>query len=321
MFVEHSLRLIFLVIIWIEIYLAQQIILHDLNRSDCHTQCQKGWLLDTDYCIFRSTITLNKSLTDTTAAFFYFKEPWRTSFTELFNIHMETECYKYVNTSIGNYHCLALEENVYNVTIKEKAKPRFNCTKIKGTLNPSGGNTVKTRIQEFPQLFSPTDASGNLTINEQNISTEESCNTTINDKELRIEFSCTSSAKPCVIEIAVNDSVVVHQTDDRAVFKETYKSGLQLFITIKFAGCRLDGKHNNRTCLITTEFNETSIDDDLQSSNTSPIGGLIGSVITLTLIVIVLAIVFIYYKRNNASNCCNKASIYKVPTHDDNETL
>ncbi|CAL1543479.1 unnamed protein product [Lymnaea stagnalis] len=97
----------------------------------------------------------------------------------------------------------------------------------------------------------PAVATGQLTINGQKMSTSENCNVSV-EEALTLEVGCPGLVTSCLIDVYVNDSTVVNQSRNHAVFTETYNVGSLLRLTVDFPGLDKNGTNTNISCLVQT---------------------------------------------------------------------
>ncbi|CAL1541505.1 unnamed protein product [Lymnaea stagnalis] len=235
------------------------------TNIDCPRNCNNSLLETIDRC----TINYVMKIEDLKEPYITFemKETNAQNWEVLFAIDLTYDCNGYKDNV--DFYCTEDERNVYILSINANKIKRNYEAMIRFSLTSSDGKKIYSGHQHFPNVYGTTNATGQLKINGERILADTNCSVTVKAKELVLEFSCVSSAGQCVIEITVNYSIVAYQRGKYASYKETYKSGLTLNVSIRFASCVLNGDYNFMSCSVITETTDLSDDKGKSKQDTN----------------------------------------------------
>ncbi|CAL1528401.1 unnamed protein product, partial [Lymnaea stagnalis] len=275
---------------------CQEIHLNKLRRRDC-TKIETSGLVDNSFSyFFNATVKLNKQLEDYTTVQFEILRKNSNDYTFLFDVSIAYEC-SWLKLEI-NHHCRKIGDGLFIIDV---ALRNESGDKIRGQVIHYNKTVLASDVKELSGANETADSTGQLQINGEKMSSEMNCTKTIDVTSLIVEFECSNPDTPCVIEVKVDDTIVINQTADRAVFKEQVQSGLEMLISIKYAACSLNGKVNNLRCFIKTDFDETASEGGLVVDHVI----IISVAVTVSVLILIVLLVIILVKRHNRQNLKN----------------
>ncbi|CAL1541512.1 unnamed protein product [Lymnaea stagnalis] len=264
---------------------AQEISYFKLGSEKCSTKCKRGYLKIFDSCSFNFDVSFKETLPDLSSLHFELMEASSNIYTHLLTLDMKSDCEGYKENA--DVYCTEINMNVFSITIKANELSRYSEAKIRAYIKAPNKPNVVSGVQEFPKFYDTTDASGQLKINGIHMATGSNCNTTIAGKYLTIEFQCISQAKPCMIQLIINENVELQEEENHIAYEHIFESSQEVNVTIQFSACILEHFYNNMSCTIKTD--ENVIDDN----NNNKIIAIVASTISIIVIISVGVILFI----------------------------
>ncbi|CAL1528384.1 unnamed protein product [Lymnaea stagnalis] len=247
-----KIKILVILIILNKFSCGQEIQMFAIRQEDCNTKCTSGLISNVDKIFFNTTVKLKKDLQKNSIVRFEIMPKTSMEFKLLFSVDINSECTENKKTD-NYYHCSKISEDAYNISIYSQVLPLFTEASIRGVIKHYNQTEMAGDEIKLPKIVEPTDVTGILTVNGNNITDEDACKFIIDKDVLRIdiEYVCMGQATPCLIEISSNDSTNIDVGENRAVFKRFLYQEITINVKIKYALCRLDLAYKHMECNVT----------------------------------------------------------------------
>ncbi|CAL1527420.1 unnamed protein product, partial [Lymnaea stagnalis] len=295
----HIWSRICILLSYISFLYSQDIKLLELEHKHCVTKCASGFINNVDKLVFKSIINFTQPSNEFIFSTYMIKETTTNDYKKLFHIHPSSACMERKDL---DYYCEKTGDNIFHVYITLQAEPKYIGAEIKAVLSDANKNEISSDYQIVPETYDARNVTGTITINGENYYNDD-CRANISISDLKLEFVCSSPATPCLIEILTDDTQNVAAFKNSAVLKRTLSTQQILFVTLKFAACRLDGAYNNVTCRI-------QADTDNSPMSIATIAPIIGSVFMLIILLILFIFVIIRFRKYNSQQKFERENIH-----------
>ncbi|CAL1541493.1 unnamed protein product [Lymnaea stagnalis] len=273
-----------------------------LSQHKCETKCRDDLYINT--CIFYFNLNFYKAVSNTSFLFVELRGPSDNVYKPLFNVDLHSECAQHKENA--QYSCTRIDISSFGITIAPRELEQFREAKIRAYSKLSQHDTIYSEPLNFPPFFEETHETAKLKVNGQDMpSTSNNCNITTKDNDVVLEFHCLSSAKPCLIDIQVDDYAVIKHQENYAVYKGHYASGVHLTVNIKYGACGFRGGYKNIVCKVTIA---TAIGNSFASEQPEWLIPVIASVVSAVIIIIVAGIVLFCCYIKGFRMCSEDAS-------------
>ncbi|CAL1545064.1 unnamed protein product [Lymnaea stagnalis] len=218
----------------------------DFKESACETECNNGFLVSTDTCIYSCLVNLNYGYPKDAYVSILVQSKVKTSAEEIFSLEPFSDCRRYKKNSINK--CAEIEANIFNISVLINAKLDYNAAEITCKMHIPGQEQSYRKVLNFPKIIDSKNGTGKLKINGYLLN--ENHIISINGSNLTVEFDCSSEASPCVIEILTNDSYPLIRSSNSIKYIMNINAGKYLHLMVKYAACKLEEQYNTINCTI-----------------------------------------------------------------------
>lgn len=238
---------IYIIQVYISFLYGQDIKLLGLEYKQSVTKCASGFLNYVDKLVYKSIINFTRPSNEYIFSTFFIKERTDNDFKMLFTIHPFSDCMKRKDL---DYYCEKDGENIFIVFFTLRAQPNYNGAVMKAIMFDIDSKEIKSDLLILPETYDVRNVTSEIIkINEVRYNIDD-CRANISHNDLKLEFGCSSPATPCAIEILTDNSQLIERFNNSAVLRTTLNPQQIINVTLKYGACRLDGNHNNITCII-----------------------------------------------------------------------
>ncbi|CAL1534066.1 unnamed protein product [Lymnaea stagnalis] len=240
-----------LVILWIFTRFCniqnQEISVSDYSQEDSETKCTYGLINNLDTFMSKCQVELFKNTTFKTLEFQVQKKQ-DAKFFPLSHFDIQEQ-----SSDSHLFNCNSRRDNVTLCTLKQKASKDYDRARFRVALRYGVSRQILSDVHMYPTITDLNDTKLQFLVNGEEITPQKNKDgcvmNTFKDDIIFIDYFCKSKARPCLIEVNLNEKNISFYKDSAHIsLQGLFDARNQINVTARFAACRLEGTQNSVTC-------------------------------------------------------------------------